>query len=417
MIRAIPQMPPGQTPATRPTVGASGARPSDDQVREELTRILASSEFRSSKRSQDFLRFVVEHALHGNADILKERTIGIEVFGRPTSYDPSDDATVRVKAGEVRKRLGIYYTGQGAHDPLRIEMPSGTYVPTFHAFEVAPAQIPGTPAALATVALADPSANRVSWRARTLWAGAGAAAACLIALGYWAVSRPVPTALDQFWAPVLRGSTPVLVGAAYVPVWSLDLPPGQRAQATSKDFLELTDQFVGGGDLIATTRLASMLTRLRRPYQVRVGADVSFKDLRTDPAILVGYSYTRWSEISKQMRFFIDGSRDPVGITDNGKSTEWSLPNLPRDRRTPEDYAIVSRLFHPDTHAMLVELAGITQYGTDAASDLVTNPDLMADALRDAPQGWQQKNLQFVLHVKVISGAPASPRVVKSYYW
>ena len=148
-----------------------------------------------------------------------------------------------------------------------------------------------------------------------------------------------------------------------------------------------------------------------------MGSDVSFTDLRTDPAILVGYSYTRWREISKQMRFFIDGSRDPVGITDNGKPTEWALPDLPRDRRTAEDYAIVSRVFHPDTHAMLVELAGITQYGTDAASDLVTNADLMAEALRGAPAGWQQKNLQFVLHVKVISGAPSSPRVVKAYYW
>ena len=216
---------------------------------------------------------------------------------------------------------------------------------------------------------------------------------------------------------MLRGSSPVLIGAAFVPVWSLDLPPAARPQARPQDFVELTDQFVGGGDLIATSRLASMLTRLHRLYQVRVGSDVSFKDLRTDPAILVGYSYTRWSEISKQLRFFIDGSRDPVGITDNGKATEWALPNLPRDRRTAEDYAIVSRVFHPDTHAMLVELAGITQYGTDAASDLVTNADLMAEALRDAPAGWQQKNLQFVLHVKVISGAPSSPRVVKSYYW
>ena len=161
--------------------------------------------------------------------------------------------------------------------------------------------------------------------------------------------------------------------------------PAARPQARAQDFIELTDQFVGGGDLIATSRLASMLTRLHRPYQVRVGSDVSFKDLRTGPAILVGYSYTRWREISNQMRFFIDGSRGPVGITDNGKPTEWTLPNLPRDRRTAEDYAIVSRVFHPDTHAMLVELAGITQYGTDAASDLVTNADLMADALRDAP--------------------------------
>jgi hypothetical protein len=93
------------------------------------------------------------------------------------------------------------------------------------------------------------------------------------------------------------------------------------------------------------------------------------------------------------------------------------LPNLPRDRRTNEDYAIVSRVFHPDTHAMLVELAGITQYGTDAAGDLVTNPDLMAEALRDAPRDWKKKNLQLVLHVKVIAGAPTSPKIIGRCFW
>ena len=64
-------------------------------------------------------------------DLLKERTIGIDVFGRSTSYEPSDDATVRVKAGDVRKRLSIYYAEQGARDPVRIELPAGTYVPEF----------------------------------------------------------------------------------------------------------------------------------------------------------------------------------------------------------------------------------------------------------------------------------------------
>ncbi|MBV8843618.1 MAG: hypothetical protein JO307_12490, partial [Bryobacterales bacterium] len=68
---------------------------SPDLVREELGRVLSSSEFRTSKRSQEFLKYVVENTLAGRADMLKERTIGIEVFGRSTSYDPSDDATVR----------------------------------------------------------------------------------------------------------------------------------------------------------------------------------------------------------------------------------------------------------------------------------------------------------------------------------
>ncbi len=167
------------------------------------------------------------------------------------------------------------------------------------------------------------------------------------ALAWW-IAHPAATALDQFWAPVLRGTSPVMVCAAYVPVWST---PGVKPGGTPRlqDYIPLTDQFVGGGDLIATSRLSAMLTRLKRPYRVKVGNDVSFPDLRTGPAILVGYSYTRWREISAQMRYFIDGTRDPVGITDNGSPTAWDLPGLPADRHTSEDYAIVSRVFHPDT--------------------------------------------------------------------
>jgi hypothetical protein len=380
---------------------SQGSAPvAEERVREELSRVLASHEFRTSKRSQDFLRYVVDHTLAGHGDLLKERTIGMEVFGRPATYDPSDDATVRVKAGEVRKRLGLYYSDQGAHDPIRIELPSGTYVPEFHEAE-----------AKAAAPLSTPPAT--PHRSRFLAVAIPAALASALLL--WYQLRPASTALEQFWAPVLDGRSPVQVCAAFVPVWNFD-PPGP-GPAKPEDYVPLTDQFVGGGDLLAVSRLTAMLTRLKHPYRLKVGNDVSFADMRSGPAVLVGYSYTRWRDISAQMRYFIDGAQRPVGITDNGKPTEWALRDLPRDRRSAEDYAIVSRVFHPDTHAMMVEIAGILQYGTDAAGDLVTNPDLMAEALRDAPPGWQKKNLQLVLHVKVISGAPTSPKVVKSYFW
>src|SRR5262249_19809997 len=128
-------MTPGQTPGLssgKTPESEHTARITEEAIREELNRVLTSHEFRSSKRSQDFLKYVIENTLGGHADILKERTIGIEVFGRSTAYDPSDDATVRVKAGEVRKRLGLYYAGPGMQDPIRIELPAGTYVPEFH---------------------------------------------------------------------------------------------------------------------------------------------------------------------------------------------------------------------------------------------------------------------------------------------
>jgi hypothetical protein len=391
-----------------------GGRPqlSSEVVRDALTRVLASSEFRTSKRSQEFLRYVVEHTLSGQSDLLKERTIGIEVFGRSTDYEPGEDATVRVKAGEVRKRLGLYYAEQGVRDPVRIELPLGTYIPEFRAVEVSP----GVPEPLPAPPVLQPApavADAKSWGPRLV---ALAALVCFAAAGvFWLRSRPAETPLTQFWAPVLNGTAPVLLCAAYVPVYGLDRDahPAPRPE----DFVLMTDQFVGGGDLIAVSRLTSMLSRTARPFRLKVGSDVSFQDLRTGPAILVGYSYTRWREISRELRYFIDGTRRPVGITDNGKPTEWTLPNLPADRRTEEDYAIVSRVFHPDTHAMLVEVAGITQYGTDAGADLVTNADLMAEALRAAPAGWQKKNLQLVLHVKVIAGSPTSPKVVAAHFW
>lgn len=382
----------------------------DVAVRAELQKVLESPEFRASKRCQDFLRFVVENTLGGKTDILKERTIGIEAFGRPASYEPSDDATVRVKAGEVRKRLGLYYAGEGKGDGIRIGLPAGGYVPDFVvASAAAPAQG------------ASHSAGRMARAKRPgvyFFAGAVAALAAAIAViaAVRLIERKPPSALDQFWAPVLAGSSPALLCAAYVPdVYAMDRNPGATPQV--EDFTRLSDQFVGGGDLMASARLAAMLTRMGRAYNLRIGNEVTFQDLRASPAIFIGYSYSRWKDMSKELRYFIDISRRPAMILDNGKPTNWYLPNLGADRHTDEDYALVSRVFHPDTRSMLVEISGITQYGTEAAADLVSNPELLQEALKSAPPGWTAKNLQLVLHVKVISGSPASATMVASHFW
>ena len=343
--------------------------------------------------------------MEGHSNILKERTIGIEAFGRPASYDPSDDATVRVKAGEVRKRLNLYYTGEGKANELKIELPAGGYVPDFVWSQVA-----ADVSSLKTLEL-PPVVKRPR---RTRWLVAAFLTACGI-FG-WIEFRQPHTPLEQFWQPVLQGGTPALLCAAYVPVYA-DREPNRDNPTKAEDFVVLNDQFVGGGDLMAAARLSALLTKMNRAYQIRIGTEVTFQDLRAGPAVLIGYSYTRWREISQDLRYFIDASRRPVVITDYGKPTKWSLPNLSGDRHTAEDYAIVSRVFQPETRAMMVEVAGITQYGTEAAADLITDPDLLAYALRSAPAGWQRKNLQLVLHVKVISGSPAAPTVIASYFW
>jgi TolB-like protein/Tfp pilus assembly protein PilF len=100
-------------------------------VRQHLKEVLASKPFAGSKRAQEFLQLVVEHALKGEFDSLRERALGSEMFGRPIGYDTGNDPVVRVKAGEVRRKLAQYYGEAERKATVRFELPSGSYVPKF----------------------------------------------------------------------------------------------------------------------------------------------------------------------------------------------------------------------------------------------------------------------------------------------
>jgi adenylate cyclase len=100
-------------------------------VRQALGRILASDPFLNARRPSQFLRFVVETTLAGDESQIKEYLIGVEVFDRPSDYDPKGDPIVRIEAGRLRKKLAQYHSGPGANDPIIIELPKGGYVPAF----------------------------------------------------------------------------------------------------------------------------------------------------------------------------------------------------------------------------------------------------------------------------------------------
>jgi len=114
-------------------------RPTPESVRAQCEKILASSGFAGSERLSRFLRFVVEQALQGNQ--LKETLVGMEVFGRKPSYDPRLDGVVRVEAVKLRARLKDYYETEGIHDPVRIDLPKGGYVPCFEAQASPPVEL------------------------------------------------------------------------------------------------------------------------------------------------------------------------------------------------------------------------------------------------------------------------------------
>jgi TolB-like protein/Flp pilus assembly protein TadD len=120
---------------SHPHLTGDSAVPSPEQaalIRRHLKQVVASHVFAGSKRTQDFLELIVNHALEGEFDQLRERMIGAEMFGRPVSYDTGSDSVVRVKATDVRKKLAQYYAEAKEQPAVRIELPSGSYVPRFH---------------------------------------------------------------------------------------------------------------------------------------------------------------------------------------------------------------------------------------------------------------------------------------------
>ncbi len=430
--------------------------PQPDEIRRQLQHILASPVFHGSKRCQQFLEYVCMKSLAGEAGALKERTVAVEVFGRPPHIDLGEDTIVRVGAREVRKRLAQYYvTPDGANAEIRIDLPSGSYAPEFRyvtpiverdsAVPVLPA--PPAPAAvplppnLHEPAIAVKYANK---RHRLmLWGGiTGAAAlATLIALRLTAPG-PNMEAFTRFWDPVLRSHEPLLIAMAHPIVYhpsaralklsEKNLPPQeipmQRPIQVSPKDLDATDlvpvqnQYVGFGDMIAANEVTSMLARKSHPVKVRLASGLEFADLRNVQTLLIGAVTNRWTlEMQQTWRFrfsWTPGTR--TVIVDNQAPPEsgrqWSIV-AQDDGSAPEDYILVCRIRSQSTGGWLLVGAGLKQFGTEAAGHLLADPEQLGAILSKLPAGWENKNLQLVLHAKVIRNTPALPDVVASYVW
>ena len=98
-------------------------------IRKQLDRVLRSRSFQKSRRRQRFLEYIVDETLAGRSDRLTGYSIALEVFGRPETFDGAVDPLVRVEAGRLRDKLREYYAVDGQDDPIRIDLPKGTYTP------------------------------------------------------------------------------------------------------------------------------------------------------------------------------------------------------------------------------------------------------------------------------------------------
>jgi len=417
------------------------------EVIAELSAIMASDSFSSSTRCRDFLEFVVRHALEGDYENLTERFLGVELFGRAVDYETSTDAIVRVRANDVRRRLGQYYASRKSAPPVRIDLIAGGYIPEFHwraektidsalAPAAADAEIRYSPPSarlnglLVSAAEVHGADQPKTQRPSSAFWWICVAGALVVSAGLALVIRPHRSNFDRFWQPVLNApSSPVLI----LPTTNTfqfepdamqrfsQLKPSESMSLASSDVQDFHNWHVSLPVLEATLSVALALERNGKTPLVRLGTDLKMDELRGHPIISIGSFSNPWTQQNVTgLRFTFDrgaSDREPPRIRDTrNPARSWSLPSIypePQDR----DYAIITRTFDPLTHAPFVSLAGLHSFGNEIAGEFVSRESFWNELAGRAPAGWENMNLQIVLETNMIGTTPSSPKIVDAYFW
>lgn len=441
--KPVPDSPDLAARASRPL--AEPWNPTTDEDRKailaHLDALVAHPLFFQSKRYPALLRFVVEQTLAGNAEQVKERSIGMEVFGRAPGYDANADPVVRVTAGEIRKRLAQYYYDPANHDGIRIELPTGSYVPIFLRIqESAPPPQHDTPAALAVTESASLPASQpqtlspIAERRRFSISALIPALVAGIALGaivgiliYRQINTPPPVdhTVDDFWQPLTTGpSTVTICLGEPARDSSQDADPDKVIQKTTVVeplYFHLHQSGLFAlADVTTLSRIAEPLQRAHKTFRVSAASEASFAQLREGPVVLIGAYDNLWTmRMTRDLRFgfdSIDGRAIIVDRKSNGKAsweTAWDLPYV----KLAKDYAIVARVRDGITGQPFIIASGIAEEGTEAAGELITDPAKLAGFLKGAPANWANMNMEAVIETQVIGGHSGPPKVLAVEYW
>jgi TolB-like protein len=193
--------------STADLVHTEAVQPTVDEIRQQLDRLLTSHAFANADRMSSFLRYVVERALAGESDQVKEYAIGVEVFGRDERYDPRLDSIVRVEARRLRSKVDEYYAHDGCHDPVIIRLRRGSYVPVFERREGSAAAPTG-----------DRGSQESSVRTRMGWRLGLGLAAAVLAFSSLAAWR------GGLWTPTGRPASAVTVAVLSFSQYSTNAP-------------------------------------------------------------------------------------------------------------------------------------------------------------------------------------------------
>jgi hypothetical protein len=436
-------------------------------LRQHLKEIVEGPAFKGSHRSGQFLQYIIDQSIAGNFERLKERLIGVELFGRSPTYDTGEDAIVRVTASDVRKRLLQHYGRSGTSSEFRVSLPLGSYIPeiardprdvsnprssdeakSVNAAEgqiavpaqpnpaTAPAESEALPVTDSHHAISRPDASNRRWF--LLAAGLFIAVALTIGSLFW-IRAPRAAATPNSvlpWSALFNAShathlitsDPNIVVVQEITGSDLSLsdyanrrfiPDPDKLKPEIVRFCKTLlwgDNSAAAVDPPISASIGALAQNSSKKLEVRPARTIQLSDLRTDDNfIFLGSPRSNpWSALfSDQLdfRFVFDKATEQEIVYNAHPRAHESQNYVPTASgwATGQSYAIIAFVQNPDQAGQVLLLAGANGEGTEAAGELATNLSRLSAALQQCGirSASPVQHFELLLRLNTMDGSPS----------
>ena len=377
----------------------------------QVQRIVSSKAFKTSEVHRNLLNYLAEKSLSGTAQNLKEYTVGLDVFGKPATYDPRQESVVRMHVGRLRQKLTEYYRTEGQNDPVIVDLPKGAFTLTFALRPVAdvepPPMLPGRRAI---------SPREIALASSLLLA--------IVCAGYFglrlfrvektvAAASPPPWTpeLQQLWGPLLSSDRPLMVTLATDPFHTVSAQGISIAAVPAGAAGASASGVTGVGTANAAFLLGQFLgQRKRNVFPIRSDL-LSMGEIAMGDVIFVG------STVGKPQIQAIPPVDQPFVLTPEGVKNLKPAPGEPAfladalskgGQDFEESHALISNLPGLYGNGKILYLSGNTIASVMGAVQALTDPDLarqLVSSLKTS-SGTVPRFYQVVLKVKAMDDTP-----------
>ena len=427
-------------------------------LQQHLKEVIEGDVFKGSHRSGQFLQYIVDQAVAGHFDSLKERVIGMELFGRSASYDTGDDAIVRVTASDVRKRLLQHYGRYGATSGFRISLPSGSYIPEIlcdSLGEISSPEIvanpldPGPPlqeSALAVDKLvvnppAFPQLETIqpkpaAWRVPLLFGIFLVALNLVLWSIFWGRSpHPEAAHISSLpWSALFGSSHAVELITSDPNIAEIQGITGNAVSVSdyaNRNYIPVPNKLTpeqeyfcktilrgdnsAGVDAPIVAKVAALAQSNSKSIAVRAARSIQLIDLKSDSSfIFLGSPRSNpWHSLFNDQldfRFELDKNARSESIRNvhpRPNEQQQYIPTAP-GWGTGDSYAIIALVKNPDQSGQVLLLAGANAEGTEAAGKLVTDFPRLSTELSKCgiSSTGPVRHFEMLLHLNTMAGTP-----------